>query len=71
MLIFSPIPSVTSVWKGVLSNGKSGLFNPAHTVAYIGNNLPAANKPGEFTRGGNLTQNPLFYFLILTYCDLL
>ncbi|KAJ1528736.1 hypothetical protein ONE63_007126 [Megalurothrips usitatus] len=46
-----PLPSVTNVWKGVLSNGKTGLFNPAHTVAYIGNNLPAANKPGEFTRG--------------------
>lgn len=46
-----PLPSVTNVWKGVLSNGKTGLFNPAHTVAYIGNNLPAANMPGEFTRG--------------------
>ncbi|XP_034238615.1 activated Cdc42 kinase-like isoform X4 [Thrips palmi] len=46
-----PLPAVTNVWKGVLSNGKTGLFNPAHTVAYIGNNLPAANMPGEFTRG--------------------
>ncbi|KAK3912588.1 Activated Cdc42 kinase-like [Frankliniella fusca] len=47
----SPIPNVTNVWKGVLSNGKTGLFNPAHTVAYIGNNLPASNKPGDFARG--------------------
>ncbi|XP_026280289.1 activated Cdc42 kinase-like isoform X4 [Frankliniella occidentalis] len=47
----SPLPNVVNVWKGVLTNGKTGLFNPAHTVAYIGNNLPAANKPGDFTRG--------------------
>ncbi|XP_044003011.1 uncharacterized protein LOC122848779 isoform X1 [Aphidius gifuensis] len=38
------------LWKGVLTNGKTGLFNPAHTIAYLGSNLPS-NKPGEFTRG--------------------
>ncbi|XP_020708632.2 uncharacterized protein LOC105687121 isoform X2 [Athalia rosae] len=37
-------------WKGVLANGKTGFFNPAHTIAYLGSNLPS-NKPGEFTRG--------------------
>lgn len=36
-------------WKGVLNNGKTGLFNPASTVAYLGSNLPS-NKPGEFIR---------------------
>lgn len=51
-LIFRPIPSVTNVWKGVLSSGKTGLFNPAHTVTYLGNNLPAANMPSDFIRGG-------------------
>lgn len=40
----------TMVWKGILNNGKTGLFNPASTIAYLGNNLPS-NKPGEFTRG--------------------
>ncbi|XP_058798592.1 activated Cdc42 kinase-like isoform X2 [Phymastichus coffea] len=39
-----------TMWKGVLNNGKTGFFNPAHTIAYLGNNLPS-NKPGEFTRG--------------------
>ncbi|KAJ8669292.1 hypothetical protein QAD02_000551 [Eretmocerus hayati] len=39
-----------TLWKGVLINGKTGFFNPAHTIAYLGNNLPS-NKPGEFTRG--------------------
>ncbi|XP_046478288.1 uncharacterized protein Ack-like isoform X2 [Neodiprion pinetum] len=37
-------------WKGVLANGKTGFFNPAHTIAYLGSNLPS-NKMGEFTRG--------------------
>ncbi|XP_039315628.1 uncharacterized protein LOC105202478 isoform X2 [Solenopsis invicta] len=39
-----------TLWKGVLNNGKTGFFNPAHTIAYLGSNLPS-NKPGEFTRG--------------------
>ncbi|XP_063989321.1 uncharacterized protein Ack-like isoform X2 [Diachasmimorpha longicaudata] len=38
------------LWKGVLPSGKTGLFNPAHTIAYLGSNLPS-NKPGEFSRG--------------------
>ncbi|XP_023288013.1 tyrosine-protein kinase PR2 isoform X2 [Orussus abietinus] len=42
--------SSNTLWKGVLNNGKTGLFNPAHTIAYLGSNLPS-NKPGEFTRG--------------------
>nr|CAD7397422.1 unnamed protein product [Timema cristinae] len=46
----APLPNVSSCWKGVLNNGKTGLFNPAHTVAYLGSNLPS-NKPGEFVRG--------------------
>ncbi|KAK0073275.1 hypothetical protein PV325_009988, partial [Microctonus aethiopoides] len=37
-------------WKGVLSNGKTGYFNPAYTITYLGSNLPS-NKPGEFMRG--------------------
>ncbi|XP_068986217.1 activated Cdc42 kinase-like isoform X1 [Bombus flavifrons] len=42
--------SSNTMWKGVLNNGKTGFFNPAHTIAYLGSNLPS-NKPGEFTRG--------------------
>lgn len=38
------------LWKGVLNNGKSGLFNPTHTVTYLGTNLPSS-KTGEFSRG--------------------
>lgn len=43
----------SNFWKGILPNGKSGLFNPAHTVAYIGTNLPTSNKPENFTRCDN------------------
>lgn len=37
-------------WKGALPNGKTGYFNPAYTITYLGSNLPS-NKPGGFTRG--------------------
>ncbi|KAL1116480.1 hypothetical protein AAG570_004952 [Ranatra chinensis] len=40
----------TNCWKGVLNNGKTGVFNPAYTVTYLGSNLPS-NKPSEFVRG--------------------
>lgn len=30
----------SSYWKGALANGKTGLFNPNLTVAYLGQNLP-------------------------------
>ncbi|RWS30640.1 tyrosine-protein kinase PR2-like protein [Leptotrombidium deliense] len=48
---FSSISSMSfdnqiSWWKGALSNGKTGLFNPSNSVAYLGQNLPAAgNNP--------------------------
>ncbi|XP_046652229.1 activated Cdc42 kinase-like isoform X3 [Daphnia pulicaria] len=45
-----PMPEVANSWKGVLNNGKTGLFNPAHTVSYLGNILPSI-KP-QFSRGG-------------------
>ncbi|XP_073974673.1 activated Cdc42 kinase-like isoform X2 [Rhodnius prolixus] len=45
----SPVQG-TNLWKGVLNNGKTGVFNPALTVAYLGSNLPS-NKPTEFIRG--------------------
>ncbi|GAB6019108.1 hypothetical protein CHUAL_000729 [Chamberlinius hualienensis] len=36
-------PSLEGVtyWKGVLANGKCGLFNPANTVAYLGTEIPS------------------------------
>ncbi|KAG8229034.1 hypothetical protein J437_LFUL007589 [Ladona fulva] len=46
-----PIPNTSNCWKGVLNNGKAGLFNPAHTVAYLGSNLPTSTKTTEFLRG--------------------
>ncbi|XP_046397309.1 activated Cdc42 kinase-like isoform X2 [Ischnura elegans] len=46
-----PIAGVNNCWKGVLNSGKAGLFNPAHTVAYLGSNLPTSVKSSEFTRG--------------------
>lgn len=33
----------TSLWKGVLSSGKTGFFNPANTVAYL-EALPSSNR---------------------------
>ncbi|KAF4528295.1 hypothetical protein B566_EDAN014970 [Ephemera danica] len=45
----NPVPNVSNCWKGVLNNGKTGIFNPAFTVAYLGSNLPSTKS--EFTRG--------------------
>lgn len=42
---------VPILWKGVLCNGKTGLFNPSNTVAYLGLNLPS-NRNSEFSRNG-------------------
>lgn len=44
-----PITDNPTVWKGVLNNGKTGLFNPANTVTYLGTNIPS-NK-STFQRG--------------------
>ncbi|XP_064459507.1 activated Cdc42 kinase-like [Ornithodoros turicata] len=38
----------SALWKGVTSSGKTGLFNPATTIAYFGQNPPANNT--HFTR---------------------
>uniref|UniRef100_T1ISC4 non-specific protein-tyrosine kinase n=1 Tax=Strigamia maritima TaxID=126957 RepID=T1ISC4_STRMM len=43
-----PLADSVNVWKGALTNCKTGLFNPAHTVAYLGTNIPSM-KP-SFTR---------------------
>ncbi|KAK2705842.1 hypothetical protein QYM36_016000 [Artemia franciscana] len=45
-----PLADVHNCWKGVLNNGKAGLFNPAYTVTYIGTNLPSI-KSSSFSRG--------------------
>ena len=39
-----------AAWKGALNSGKTGLFNPAFTVAYLGLNVPSNKSP--FQRGG-------------------
>ncbi|XP_059614763.1 activated Cdc42 kinase-like isoform X3 [Phlebotomus argentipes] len=36
-------------WKGVLNSGKTGLFNPANTVTYLGS-LPSSTNRDAFTR---------------------
>ena len=37
LFFYRPLPDSINIWKGVLSSGKTGLFNPAHTVAYFAN----------------------------------
>ena len=49
-MYYRPFPNAANYWKGVLNNGKTGLFNPMCSVAYLGSNLPS-NK-SEFVRGG-------------------
>ncbi|KAB7506159.1 Tyrosine-protein kinase PR2 [Armadillidium nasatum] len=49
MFYLIPLSDNPSVWKGVLKNGKTGLFNPANTVAYLGTSVPS-NK-STFQRG--------------------
>ncbi|XP_071534269.1 activated Cdc42 kinase-like isoform X2 [Panulirus ornatus] len=44
-----PVADNLAVWKGVLNTGKTGLFNPANTVTYLGTNIPS-NK-SSFQRG--------------------
>ncbi|CAL4065830.1 unnamed protein product, partial [Meganyctiphanes norvegica] len=44
-----PVADGPCLWKGVLNNGRTGLFNPANTVTYLGTNIPS-NK-SNFTRG--------------------
>lgn len=43
----SPRPDAWSLWKGATPSGKTGLFNPAATIAYL--QLPSS-RPGSFTR---------------------
>lgn len=43
-------PDAWSLWKGVTASGKTGLFNPAATIAYLGHNLPSSRASGNFTR---------------------
>lgn len=40
-------PDAWSLWKGATPSGKTGLFNPAATIAYL--QLPSS-RPGSFTR---------------------
>ncbi|XP_050536489.1 activated Cdc42 kinase-like isoform X2 [Daktulosphaira vitifoliae] len=47
--VLDKTPGVPNLWKGVLCNGKTGLFNPSNTVAYLGTNLPS-NRNSEFSR---------------------
>ncbi|CAN7986964.1 unnamed protein product [Ixodes hexagonus] len=42
-------PDAWSLWKGATLSGKTGLFNPAATIAYLGQHLPSS-RPGSFTR---------------------
>ncbi len=37
------------VWKGVLKDGRTGLFNPANTITYLGSSFPTV-KRSPFTR---------------------
>lgn len=39
-------------WKGVLNSGKTGLFNPANTVTYLGS-LPSSTNRDSFCRSSD------------------
>lgn len=39
-------------WKGVLNSGKTGLFNPANTVTYLGS-LPSSSNRDSFCRSSD------------------
>ncbi|CAG0909095.1 unnamed protein product, partial [Cyprideis torosa] len=40
------------VWKGALPSGRTGFFNPSHTVTYLGTQIPSSsNREGAFPRG--------------------
>lgn len=43
-------PVNTGHWKGVLNSGKTGMFNPSNTVAYLGNSLPSSVNRDSFSR---------------------
>ncbi|VVC45669.1 Hypothetical protein CINCED_3A018950 [Cinara cedri] len=47
--VLDKTPGVPTLWKGVLCNGKTGLFNPSNTVAFLGLNLPSTRN-SEFNR---------------------
>lgn len=50
-------PVNSSYWKGVLNSGKTGLFNPSNTVAYLGDSLPSSVNRDTFTRGTERTSS--------------
>lgn len=50
-------PNNSPYWKGVLNSGKTGLFNPSNTVAYLGNSLPSSVNRDTFVRGSERTSS--------------
>lgn len=50
-------PNNSAYWKGVLNSGKTGMFNPSNTVAYLGNSLPSSVNRDSFIRGSERTSS--------------
>lgn len=50
-------PNNSTYWKGVLNTGKTGMFNPSNTVAYLGNSLPSSVNRDSFVRGSERTSS--------------
>lgn len=50
-------PNNSTYWKGVLNSGKTGMFNPSNTVAYLGNSLPSSVNRDSFVRGSERTSS--------------
>lgn len=50
-------PNNSPYWKGVLNSGKTGMFNPSNTVAYLGNSLPSSVNRDSFVRGSERTSS--------------
>lgn len=68
IFIHRPLHDNMNLWKGVLSSGKTGLFNPAHTVAYFANfptTRPSFSRADS--KSGIYASKRRYFFLIFCY----
>lgn len=58
-----------NLWKGALNNGKTGLFNPNCTVAYLGQNLPTSTHAGPTSASNSSSYSTAFMSFIRGILD--
>lgn len=58
-----------NLWKGALNNGKTGLFNPNFTVAYLGQNLPTSTNTGTTSTSNSFSYSTAFISFIRGILD--